>query len=165
MKIKAGIPLLATAAATLVPLPALADDALFSASLIRCGVAFASDGCGFNVPTDPLDGGRLQVNPSGKVHVKLRGAMPNANYQIYVGVFTNDVPAFHFQYPATFVPIGFFSTNARGNFSGLLKTSSGTAFAFPVGTRITGIHFAVNNQAGNYTAFTTGMNVTNAEDD
>lgn len=162
------LPLVALAllVATFPVTPAVADeDNQFRASIIRCGDAFTASGCGLNVPSDPLKSGTLRVDEHGWVRIIIRGAAPSATYDVFVGVFTNDVPAFHFQFPAVFTPIGTFMTDARGNFSGILRTSTGEKFAFPVGTEIVGAHFAINNRAGVGTAFATGLRVTGPSDD
>ena len=129
----------------------------FDVDVIRCGLAFAPDGCGSNGPaTNPLRNGNVRLTSNGKVRVSLRGAAPSTIYQVFVGNWVTG-GAFQPQHPAgPAVSIGTITTNSSGNFEGNVQSAPFVDFVFPPATSIGQPNFAFNNGP---TQFTTGFSV------
>ena len=144
--------------------PALARD-VFELDIIRCGKSFSSEGCGSNSPaTDPLSKGEVEVNDDGSVEVKLKGALPNTSYRIFVGNWVKWNPntgggGFQFQFEGDSLSdsIGTVTTDFAGNFEGYVSTDSGEVFFFPLGLSIGQPNFAFKNPSVGSTQFTTGF--------
>lgn len=133
---------------------------VFEADIIKCGSTGTVSGCGSNPPaTDPLEGGKVEVDEMGKVQVQLTGAAPNTTYTVFVGNWISG-NGFQFQFTGTGSvcggEIGTVRTNNNGNFEGPVNTGSGD-FAFPDKTLIGQPNFAFNNPACSQTQFTTGF--------
>ena len=132
---------------------------VFELNVIRCGESFSSEGCGSNSPaTDPLSKGEVEVNDDGSVEVKLKGALPNTSYRLFVG---NWVTAggfqLHFVGDGIFGSIGTVTTDFAGNFEGYVSTDLGEVFIFPLGLSIGQPNFAFNNPWAGPPQFTTGF--------
>src|SRR3990172_4846949 len=110
------------------------NDVLFDVDIIKCGLPGPS-ACGSNLPaTDPLDDGRVRVTSDGRVHVELDDAEANATYQVYVGNWVSGTGfQFKFGSPSS---IGHVTTDADGDYDGLVKTGGGGNFVFPALTKI-----------------------------
>jgi hypothetical protein len=132
----------------------------FEVSIIRCGSAGTSSGCGSNpAATHPLKSGKVKLDGQ-EVDVELYGAVPNATYRILVGNWING-GLFQSQFTGTGTSgsIGSITTDGNGDFYGPVKTDSGVPFIFPANTVIGQPNFAFNSSGGT-SQFTTGFKIT-----